>query len=223
MIVLLGIAIYLFLTHPTFNVKYVRVEGNEVIPSWEILDQLGPVKTNIVRFNKKDAEARLDDLPGVRSVTIDRNFPNRLVVNVKEAYYVGLFEQGDQVYNLDNLGVVEKETDIDKAGRVEALKLTGPFQGVAPGETLFKDDRYIKFLNVLVRTKLAPSIKEVDFNKRDNIAIIYKNMLVQFGSPDDVYDKLTSLSVAIKEIENKNIPAKKIILDEGRNPIIVND
>lgn len=207
----------------TFTIKYVNVEGNTLLTDREVVDQMGKVRGNIFLYSPKEAILNLQKVEGIREVTIDKELPDRINVLVKESYILANLK-GDPPYQVDNLGMVldQGKGNVIK-DRVVPLEVVWNKGGIEKGKTLSDDPRDIDFMIALLKTKLSDNIKLVSFDKTGNIDIMVKDILVHFGEPDDIFKKLNNVTAALKEIQTKSIPAKEIIIKDGREMIVVTE
>ena len=207
----------------TFTIKYVNVEGNTLLTDREVVDQMGKVRGNIFLYSPKEAILNLQKVEGIREVTIDKELPDRINVLVKESYILANLK-GDPPYQVDNLGMVldQGKGNVIK-DRVVPLEVVWNKGVIEKGKPLSDDSRDIDFMIALLKTKLSDNIKLVSFDKTGNIDIMVKDILVHFGEPDDIFKKLNNVTAALKEIQTKSIPAKEIIIKDGREMIVVTE
>ncbi|WP_304262239.1 cell division protein FtsQ/DivIB [Kallipyga massiliensis] len=211
------------LSSSTFTIKYVNVEGNTLLTDREVVDQMGKVRGNIFLYSPKEAILNLQKVEGIREVTIDKELPDRINVLVKESYILANLK-GDPPYQVDNLGMVldQGKGNVIK-DRVVPLEVVWNKGVIEKGKPLSGDPRDIDFMIALLKTKLSDNIKLVSFDKTGNIDIMVKDILVHFGEPDDIFKKLNNVTAALKEIQTKSIPAKEIIIKDGREMIVVTE
>ncbi|WP_071705685.1 cell division protein FtsQ/DivIB [Murdochiella vaginalis] len=220
-LLILSILVALFLTHaPFFRIQSVRVEGNTVLTDREVMNALGDVDSNIFTFPTKRWEERLHSLEGIEEVEFSRELPNRLVVRIKENFVLGVFESAGRPYYVDEQG---KITDrfVPEKNRIKPIALEKEVEKIGIGENYFSDARQLAFLSTLQSTQLVEGVTKVRFEKSQGIVIMYNDIVIRFGEPNDIIHKLTDLAAVLREIENKGVKAQEIILNEGQNPIVV--
>jgi cell division protein FtsQ len=111
LVAVLGVGLlygYRYITaHPYFDLKDIRVAGNHRLSYGTILDtakvELG---LNCLDMNVGEVKNRLDANPWVDSVTVRRELPNRLLINVREKVPAFWIRQGDGLYFADAEGRV---------------------------------------------------------------------------------------------------------------------
>lgn len=221
LLITMGIGIYFLLTHRAFQIKYVKVEGNVVVSDSEVLGQLGDVNSNIFLFSGKKAGKAIKELPGIQETQISKQLPNRLLIQIHESYILGIVNHGKDRWYIDEQGHLTDQVDSNLIMRLKPLPVLGVDPEKKPGDIALEDERNLQLLQTLVQTKLADEVVSVNFEKMDNIDIMYKKIKIHFGSANNIYKKLEILSSVIHEITTKKIPAVEILMNEGQNPIVV--
>ncbi|MGE4423732.1 MAG: cell division protein FtsQ/DivIB [Pseudodesulfovibrio sp.] len=111
MVAVLGVGLlygYRYITaHPYFDLKDIRVAGNDRLSYEDILKtaqvELG---LNCLDMNVGEVKNRLDANPWIDSVTVRRELPNRLLIDVREKVPAFWMRQGDGLYFADAKGRV---------------------------------------------------------------------------------------------------------------------
>lgn len=221
LVIVIAIGAGLLLTHKAFNIKYIRVDGNDTIPTADIVNEMGEINDNIFLFSDQDAINRVLKIPGIDEATIQKEFPNRIILQVKETYAIASMEVGEETLHVNQDGVLMEGVSEELTGRYKPLKIEGLGDELEIGDKITEDDRVVPFLKNLLKTELSDGIEKVIFEKIDNIDIIYKDIEIRFGPPDDINEKIAIILAVLENIEEKNIRAEEIILNEGSNPIVV--
>lgn len=116
-----------WIDHPYFSLKEIKVRGTERIGESEIMAAAGlSGGTSIWEVNLKSIEKRVEKHPWVGRVTVRRELPHRLVIEVEERIVRGIAALG-KLYYVDPEGVVFKE--VKEGEKVDYLFLTGLDQG----------------------------------------------------------------------------------------------
>lgn len=216
------LAAFIFLRHKAFNVKYIRVEGNTVLSDEELIDQLNDSNRNIFLYSKNEIKKTLLQLPGIRSVQVRKELPNKLVITVEESYILAETDQEPPLL-IDNEGKVLDKIPDGFSSRVKPLMVSFPDRKLEKGSSFSTDQRELDFLITLSHSLISDEVKKVVFNKSNNIDIILKDVKVYFGPLDDILEKISTLTAVYHEVQNKGVNAKEIILNQGKNPIVVTD
>ena len=88
-----------------FQVTSLKIEGCRRTSKKLILDLSGiDIHANLLSVNVRKVEARIRSHDWVESVEVDRQWPNRLVIEVKERVPVAITNSSDGLYYLDRRG-----------------------------------------------------------------------------------------------------------------------
>lgn len=94
LLLLIGVCIGICFT-PVFSVKDIRVSGTSQVPPEQLIASSGVlIGQNIFTFNIHEVAERLKQIPYVDEVTVFRNYPNVLSVEVREAVPVAYVSIG---------------------------------------------------------------------------------------------------------------------------------
>ncbi|MBY6036184.1 FtsQ-type POTRA domain-containing protein [Fictibacillus nanhaiensis] len=81
------------------HVKKISVSGNYFVTDHEILEKsLISTKTKYLNISEDDIKKRLDPISEIHSVSIEKNFFNHVIINVKEYKRVGYFKKDNTYY-----------------------------------------------------------------------------------------------------------------------------
>lgn len=210
----------LLLRHKAFNIRYIRVAGNTVLSDEEIIDQLGNGKKNIFLCSKSDIKKKLLEVPGIRSVSVKKELPNKLIVKVEEAYILAESDQEPPLL-IDNEGIVLNKIPEGYSSRIKPIRVSFPERKLELGKNFSDDPREMEFLKSISHSKISDEVKKVVFNNENNIDIILNDVKVYFGSLNNISEKISTLTAVYNEIQRKDVDAKEIILNQGKNPIVV--
>jgi cell division protein FtsQ len=91
---------------PLFEVNHVSIEGNSLVASDDIVARSGLLGANLLRADLGAAQERLYQLPLVKSVHIEREWPGGVRISIVERMPWGTWEQSGVRYTIDSEGVV---------------------------------------------------------------------------------------------------------------------
>ena len=128
MSLLLGAAIYLAWTLPTFRVVAANVTGNQRVSADEINSVLNPAGQSIFTLLPTDLESRLRiNYPELASVKVAISLPNTMTVNVVERQPIILWQQNGGYTWIDASGVAFRPRGVaDNLISVTALAAPAP-------------------------------------------------------------------------------------------------
>lgn len=137
---------------PFFQIQEVRAEGNEEVSEDNIKDVVlerlwgkflfFPTASFLFVDTQEIEHALLDAVPELESVSVQREFPNMLIVTVQEREVVALLCQELHCVAVDEGGIAFKETDPSP----ESIQIYGG-QSLSLKETVIKKDVLAAILN----------------------------------------------------------------------------
>jgi len=113
-----------FLSTPYLEIKETSVRGLKELTEKDVL-LLAEIKPgqNILAVNVDVLARRVAVNPWIKNVYVGREFPNRLVVDVRERYPIALVKQGSEFYLMDSDGNVFKK--LVQGDEVDLAIITG--------------------------------------------------------------------------------------------------
>ena len=219
-LLLIAILFIFLLTASMFDISLVNVSGNTIHSDKEIGDMVKGGDLNIFLFSKSKLRKKLEAKQGIKSVKIKKELPNRLNISVEESYIMAKTIDGPEYY-IDNQGEVKSDISGSILKEHKIIPVNLPTQYLNLGKKFSEDNRNIEFLRIIFMSEISASISQVSFDKSYNIDIIIKDICVHFGNADNIYEKLSNLSAVLERISKDNIKAAEIILNAGKNPIVV--
>ncbi len=104
-VALMAGAVALYLS-PLLRVHDVQVTGTTNVDAAKVIELAGLTGNSMLHLPKDDAQARIEALPLVRSVSIERQWPQAVRIQVTERLPWGNWRIGDKTYVVDAEGVV---------------------------------------------------------------------------------------------------------------------
>jgi len=192
------------ISSPYFLIKETTVRGCRELTEKDVLS-LAAIKPaqNILAANIDTIAGRISTNPWVKDVSIGREFPDRLVIEVQERTPVALIRRDNNFYLVDIEGVVFKKL---QAGDEDDLPLlTGCYQGKKENPELLK--KSIRLLRYLATAKDFPTIdciSEVHGSERFGLSIFTnKGISLQLGF-DSYQNKLKRLVPVMADLTKRN-------------------
>ena len=125
-VVLVGLPITLALwiyTSPQFLLGEVHIGTTEQVSTADVAEALGHLRgRHLLGLSLADVEGKLVANPWIKSATIRKELPNRLVVQIQERQPAALLRQGSELLYVDSEGFVIGV--YDPAGEVDLLLLS---------------------------------------------------------------------------------------------------
>jgi hypothetical protein len=104
-----------FASSSRFQVRAVRVQGNQLLSREQVDDVASIVGANIFWVNRADVAARLSQLPLVQHVEVTAALPDTVGIRIVERQPAGFWTSGDHTYLVDSQGVILKAVDAETA------------------------------------------------------------------------------------------------------------
>lgn len=209
-----------------FNIKSVNIEGNSIIKSESLDKEVEYLKgTNILTVNTESIVDALKKNSYIESVSIKKEFPSKLKINVTEREAKFYFIENDKKYIINyEFVILEEKSSIDDMNLVEIKNINGNTTNV--GEKAIEDDRKSKILknihDILNKNKSEIEFKAIDINDLTDIKFYSKDVEVKVGNDEDIKGKLNK---AINILKDKNVNITKGIIDVryNSNPSIIKE
>lgn len=206
-----------------FLINNIDVSGNKKTLYKTIVETSNIEKNdNILQINLKDSKKKIEKLPYVKEVEIKRKFPKSVLIKILERKEVLQIE--------DNLSFIIIDEEGYILNIVEDVNEDLPvLVGLELGEKTLGDNFLldieeinVEFLKEGQAVNLLSSMEEISILEDKNINLsLFNGIKVAFGTIDNVKYKLNLLKEVLKDIEEKELECKTILMDRGENPIIV--
>ncbi len=117
-----------FIIHSNyFCINNVIVNNNKFLDNVVILKEINDIKgENIFALDINRLRSRYEALPDVKSVVIERSFPNIILVNIKERIPIGQISCDHNIYGIDEDGVIIKLNGSRGLPEIIGLKIKNP-------------------------------------------------------------------------------------------------
>lgn len=164
------VTIIVYLQTPLSDIKNISIHGNNLLEEEEILEMSGlEISQNIWAINKRKIKKRLDKHPLVKEVSITRQLPWEITVNLTEYQHIGYIKKKKSFYPIlsDGTVIMEKENT--------------HIRGDAPLLINFKEKKYLEEMTQELSqlpVAIAHLISEVHWKpseKNKNKIILYMN------------------------------------------------
>ena len=141
-----------------FRIREVAVRGCKELTEKDIL-LLAAVKPsqNILTVNMDAVARRISTNPWIRDVFVGREFPSRLVIEVRERTPIALIQGDNSFYLMDIDGVAFKRLEAGEEGDLPVL--TGCFHGKETNPNLLKES--LGLLHYLAVSRDFPTIDNI--------------------------------------------------------------
>ena len=209
-----------------FKIDQIEVSTGNKVSEEDILGSaLISKDDNIILLRKKAIVDRLESIPYVKSASIKKKLPDKVVIEILEREPYLQFENGYSFAIIDAEGVllensILKYQDIGLAKGIE-------WEYISDGESITDKAQGISIADLLNDQdviSMVAKIKVLDLEDTSNIKFnLFNGIAVEFGPMNNVKYKLKVLGEILADVEKKNIPTKMILMNKGEHPILVRD
>lgn len=203
-----------------FKVSDVKIEGTTIYNSSDVLENIS-LKTNdsLIFFDKNTVKSEiLTSLPYVETVSITRNYPTELFVEVTEYedYFAVYYE--NKYYSLSSNGKILAE--ITRLEAEKLIKIIGiDFVDFNIGQAIKTEDEYkINALFDVMEhfSDYLDIITEINLSKSYDIVVqCGTKYRIELGNAEDLAQKVKMF----EEVQKKITPSDTVIIDLGNKSV----
>ena len=209
------------LCSPDLRIRETVVKGCHELTEKEILTLASlPAPSNMLTINRDAIARRVRANPWVQEVFVGREFPDRLVIVVRERKAVALIERDNGLFLVDSEGTPFKKLETGEESNLPVL--TGCVRGGILDETLVK--KSLSLLNDLAGIKDGPqigNISEIHGNETFGLSLFTDaGLCLQLGF-DGYENKLKRLTPVMADLDRKNLKTGFLLIDLS-NPAKIN-
>ena len=204
----------IFVLSVFFRVSSIVVTGNTHYTDSEIINAIEIEQgDNLFFFDRFAAVSRVfAKLPYVEEVTVTRNLPNKVIIEVKETTAIAYIQLGTELWTLDhNCKILGKAAEDEDIGLV-------PVVGLDPGTLLINErlttadgsERSVNFLEEIFDQiegrGILTYITKIDFSDANNVKLSYGGKyIINIGDPYQVEHKFSLVVSAISQLKEGDI------------------
>jgi len=205
------ILFYIICLYSYFAINEVKIFGNQEVSTKDInvliqeeiskniffLESRSIFLVDLRSIDKKI----LDRLPKINKVDFDRDFPDTLVVSIKEREPVAILRIEENYYLIDNLGKKKKKISESENEQLLIIKTIELKSEVNFGEILINVEDLSKILKIQSELKdldLEINFIEIAKDERINVELL-EGWKIYFNSENDVSRQVLNLSLVLNE------------------------
>ena len=202
-----------FLSTPYLEIKETSVRGLKELTEKDVLSlvEIQPGQ-NILAVNVDVLARRVAVNPWIKNVYVGREFPNRIVVDVRERYPIALVKQGSEFYLMDSDGNVFKR--LAQGDEVDLAIITGINVQDKTKSKLTLDT--ISLLKVFSGSNLYSFLGAISEAHVDDVFGLFlltdKGLYLKMGV-SDFEKKLRKLALVLNEREKRGISNNYLNVD----------
>jgi cell division protein FtsQ len=220
---LLGISVF-------FKISVIKVAGGTRYSPEQVIAASGiKAGDNLFFINKFDATSKVfKQLPYVEKVTIKKDLPNTIILNVTDAAPAAYIQSGDGYWLMDkSLKLLENTSAENIANLISVLGVTlnKPEAGkTAELSDSVKQSAFTQLMSELVSRDMLKSVTKIDITSSGDIKFFYLNRFtVKLGSGEDIKTKLDLLKTALDSNKINALATGSIDLSQKTEAHFISD
>jgi cell division protein FtsQ len=189
---------------PYFQAREITIRGCKELTEKDILALAGiKPSLNILVVDVEAAGRRIKTNPWVKDVSVGRELPDRVVIEVRERTPVALLKKDAGFYLMDIEGVTFKK--LEMGDEIDLPILTGFYSGGKTDRPLL--EKSLGLLQYLAKAQGFPELKmvsEIHGNDRLGISVFTNNGLCLFLGFDNFDNKFKRLPMIMADLDRRN-------------------
>ncbi len=197
---------------PYFEIKEVVVRGCKELTEKEILSYAAiKPSQNLLAINLGTIARRIESNPWIKEVSVGREFPNRLVINLQERTAVALVKR-DNGFNLMDLdGVAFKK--LEKNDEVDIPVLNVYYSDDNDSALFTKSLELLRYLSASKEFPTIRNIAEIHGHEAFGLSLFTDSGLCIRLGFDSYENKLKRLNAVMADLERRNMKLGFLLID----------
>jgi len=210
-----AVGTYFLLRSSLLNVHEVRIHGTETLDNASLVEIAGLKGASMIDLPQEEVRARLLEVPQIKSVSIDRSWPQTVNLLIEERQPAAYWSVGGRDFLVDAEGVVLAASA--PRGRVPRITEPDTSRVMGPGDRVHPDaialarkiyDESPRFLN--------QSVRELEYRAGIGVTAVFTNgMRVTFGDERSYQYKVAVLSKLLDQLSARNFTPRAVDLRFG--------
>jgi cell division protein FtsQ len=197
---------------PYFQIKEVIVRGCKELTEKDILSYAAIKPTqNLLAINLRTISRRIESNPWVKEVSIGREFPNRLIIDLQERTAVALVKREDGFNLLDIDGVAFKK--LEKNDEVDIPVLNGCHSDENDSALFTKSLELLRYLSASKEFPTIRNIAEIHGHEVFGLSLFTDSGLCIRLGFDSYENKLKRLNTVMADLERRNMKLGFMLID----------
>lgn len=200
---------------PWLRIQEVTVEGTRLLDPEYVLGAADLRGDSVFFPDTGGARRRLEDVPMVKSVTFERDWPRGMRIIVKERRAWGFWETRARRYVIDEDGVVLERVLPDEGAPV--------IRQLDAGDTMQPGDRVDPDAVALTRRiaeaapeRLGLTLDTAEYQERDGLtAVFVEGLRATFGDGRDFDYKMAALQALLERTQQEGVAVRSVDLRFG--------
>jgi cell division protein FtsQ len=200
------------ISSPYFQIKEITVHGCKELTEKEILSYaaVNPSQ-NLLAINLGTIARRIESNPWVKEVSVGREFPNRLIIDLQERTAVALVKRDNGFNLLDLDGVAFKK--LEKNDEVDIPVLNGCYSDDSDSVIFTKSLELLRYLSASKEFPTIRNIAEIHGNEVFGLSLFTDSGLCIRLGFDSYENKLKRLNTVMADLERRNMKLGFLLID----------
>ncbi len=212
-LIISGSLFYLFAFSSFFQVKEIKISGNEKVATNNIKDTIfNNFERKIIFFSTKSilladlnkaSEALLKNFPRIFQIELKRKFFNTLLAKIEERKPIAIFCQNDNYFLIDKEGVIFKKMPESSPGlKIKKINQTAD---LFLGESVVEKEEITKILKIKSKLENDSKVSLMDVSISENRLNVRtsENWEIYFNLKKDLDWQLVELKTILEEISKE--------------------
>ncbi|MGZ6235746.1 MAG: cell division protein FtsQ/DivIB [Syntrophales bacterium] len=197
---------------PYFEIKDIVVRGCKELTEKEILSSAAiKPSQNLLAINLGTIARRIESNPWVKEVSIGREFPNRLIIDLQERTAVALVKRDNGFNLLDLDGVAFKK--LEKNDEVDIPVLNVYYSEDNDSALFTKSLELLRYLSTSNEFPTIRNIAEIHGNEVFGLSLFTDSGLCIRLGFDSYENKLKRLNTVMADLERRNMKLGFLLID----------
>lgn len=190
LIILSVLGVYYFSQSPFFALKKIEARGNMKVTKVEIVQKSGlSPGINYFELDTELVRKRLLSMPLIETVTVKKQLPDRVVIDIKEREPLALFCAQESLLVIDGKGYCLEKCTTSKSYDLPIITGLKP-ESLKPGERVSKSG-HLELVLAVLDEDVQQLVSEINIAKADNlVAYTRRGIPVLLGTPEKLPEKL---------------------------------
>lgn len=208
-LVLIGGFIY-FLLSPIFNIKNIKITGNEKVSSETITSLCGiSIDENLIKANKSEIIKNIKQNAYIENVEISKKLSDTIEIKVQERTTTFMLKLGEGYIYINNQGYI-LEVASEKLDLPIIIGQTTSNDNLIPGNRLGKEDltkleMVLKIRDAAQSNELGGVITGIDISDDNNYKVIFENenKVAYIGDCSNLSTRMLYVKAILQQEEGK--------------------
>ncbi len=197
---------------PFFQIKEIAVHGCKELTEKEILSSAAiKPSQSLLAINLDAISRRIQANPWIKEVSIGREFPNRLIIDIQERTAIALVKLDNGLNLLDSEGVIFKK--LERNDEVDIPVLNGCYSDDKDSVVFSKSLELLRYLSASNEFPTIRNVAEIHGHDVFGLSLFTdRGLCIRLGF-DSYENKLKRLNTVMADLERRNMKLGFLLID----------